>query len=280
MEYGIAPLDGAGGVKAQGVLQHISTIKNDLQNTDDRNQWAKTDINIANLRERTAPGEGRFQVENWKKENDGRDPDFAAIRSGMASRKMDSMINTLSQTHGVTVKTDVARLEEARFTLGADGKGTLQIPKAEAFRDLNHQASSVFQAVAHSSLARAAQRLVAARPPRGSPQPGRRGPRRRLPAAPVEAGQVARLRRGRAGRQLRRAARDHGPRARVQPRPLGQQRRDAGALGRPARRGGRLLRPAGQHVPSGSLLPHVCSSENGKSPSGATYGLQDAICSA
>ena len=44
MEYGIAPLDGAGGVKAQGVLQHISTIKNDLQNTDDRNQWAKTEF--------------------------------------------------------------------------------------------------------------------------------------------------------------------------------------------------------------------------------------------
>ena len=44
MEYGIAPLDGAGGVKAQGVLQHISTIKNDLQNTDDRNQWAKTEV--------------------------------------------------------------------------------------------------------------------------------------------------------------------------------------------------------------------------------------------
>ena len=130
--------------------------------------YSVTDVNIANLRERTAPGEGRFQVENWKKENDGRDPDFGAIRSGMASRKMDSMINTLSAEHGVTIKTDVARLEEARFSLNADGQGTLQIPKAEAFRDLNHQASSVFQAVAHSSLAREAQRLVAA-PPEGHP---------------------------------------------------------------------------------------------------------------
>ena len=35
---------GAGGIKAQGVLQHISTIKNDLQNTDEPNQWAKTEF--------------------------------------------------------------------------------------------------------------------------------------------------------------------------------------------------------------------------------------------
>ncbi len=126
--------------------------------------YSVTDVNIAHLRDRTPPGEGRSQVERWQRENDGREPDFVAIRSGMAQRKLDTMINTLSEKHGVTIKTDVAKLDEARFSIGADGKGTLQIPKAAAFRDLNHQASSLFQAVAHASLAREAQRLVAAAP--------------------------------------------------------------------------------------------------------------------
>ena len=74
------------------------------------------------------------------------------------------MIETLGQKHGVTIKTDVARLPEAQFSLDAKGQGTLQVPKGSAFRDLNHQVSSVMQAVAHSTLAREAQRQVAAAP--------------------------------------------------------------------------------------------------------------------
>ena len=82
----------------------------------------------------------------------------------MAQRKMGAMIETLGQKHGVTIKTDVARLPEAQFSLDAKGQGTLQVPKGSAFRDLNHQVSSVMQAVAHSTLAREAQRQVAAAP--------------------------------------------------------------------------------------------------------------------
>ena len=92
------------------------------------------------------------------------DTDFDAIRGGMAQRKMGAMIETLGQKHGVTIKTDVARLPEAQFSLDAKGQGTLQVPKGSAFRDLNHQVSSVMQAVAHSTLAREAQRQVAAAP--------------------------------------------------------------------------------------------------------------------
>ena len=51
------------GFKAQGVLQHFSTIKNDLQNTDDRNQWVKTEFG-----ESMADGAGLYQ-ENLLEQN-------------------------------------------------------------------------------------------------------------------------------------------------------------------------------------------------------------------
>ena len=125
--------------------------------------YSVTDVNVANLRDRTPPGQGRFAVAAWQKANDGRDPDFSAIRAGMAQTKMAKMIEGL-QKHGVAVKTDVPRLEEARFSLDANGKGTLQIPEATSFRDLNHQVSSVMQGVSHANIAREAQRVVAAAP--------------------------------------------------------------------------------------------------------------------
>ena len=81
----------------------------------------------------------------------------------MAQTKMAKMIEGL-QKHGVAVKTDVPRIEEARFSLDANGKGTLQIPEATSFRDLNHQVSSVMQGVSHANIAREAQRVVAAAP--------------------------------------------------------------------------------------------------------------------
>ena len=144
--------------------QHVTETRQARGRQETYQAYSVTDVNVANLRDRTAPGEGRSQVERWQKDNDGRDPDFNAIRAGMAQRKMGAMIETLGQKHGVTVKTDVARLPEAHFSLDAKGQGTLQIPKGSAFRDLNHQVSSVMQAVAHSTLAREAQRQVAAAP--------------------------------------------------------------------------------------------------------------------
>jgi hypothetical protein len=144
--------------------QHVTETRQARGRQETYQAYSVTDVNVANLRDRKAPGEGRSQVERWQKDNDGRDPDFDAIRGGMAQRKMGAMIETLGQKHGVTIKTDVARLPEAQFSLDAKGQGTLQVPKGSAFRDLNHQVSSVMQAVAHSTLAREAQRQVAAAP--------------------------------------------------------------------------------------------------------------------
>ena len=144
--------------------QHVTEAHQVRGKTETYQAYSVTDVNVANLRDRTPPGQGRFAVGAWQKANDGRDPDFNAIRAGMAQTKMDKMLETLGQKHGVTIKTDVARLQEASFSLDANGKGTLQIPEGSAFRDLNHQVSSVMQAVAHGSVAREAQRLVAAAP--------------------------------------------------------------------------------------------------------------------
>ena len=144
--------------------QHVTETRQARGREETYQAYSVTDVNVANLRDRTPPGQGRFVVQAWQKDNDGRDPDFNAIRAGMAQTKMDKMLEGLGQKHGVTIKTDVARLEEARFSLDANGKGTLQVPEGTAFRDLNHQVSSVMQAVAHASIAREAQRLVAAAP--------------------------------------------------------------------------------------------------------------------
>lgn len=126
--------------------------------------YSVTDVNVANLGDRTPPGQGRSQVERWKQENPGKEPDFAQIRAAMVERKMDGALKVLSERHGVQVTRDVPKLDEARFSLDKEGRGRLQIPAASAFRDLNHQTSSIMHAVSHSSLAREAQRLVAAAP--------------------------------------------------------------------------------------------------------------------
>ena len=144
--------------------QHVTETRQVRGKDETYQAYSVTDVNVANLRDRTPPGQGRSQVQRWQDDNKGREPDFDAIRGGMAKRKMDAMFEGLGQKHGVTIKTDVARLEEARFSLDANGKGTLQVPEPTTFRDLNHQVSSVMQAVAHSSIAREAQRLVAAAP--------------------------------------------------------------------------------------------------------------------
>ena len=144
--------------------QHVTETRQVRGREETYVAYSVTDVNVANLRDRTPPGQGRFAVKAWQDANDGRDPDFDAIRGGMATTKMAKMLEGLGQKHGVTVKHDVSRIEEARFSLDAKGKGTLQIPEATAFRDLNHQVSSVMQAVAHASVAREAQRLVAVAP--------------------------------------------------------------------------------------------------------------------
>ena len=84
----------------------------------------------------------------------------------MTQRKLDGALKTLSEKHGVTVNHDVrkGKLAEARFSIGEDGKGTIDIPPASKFRGLDHQASSIYMAISHANLGREAQRLVAAAP--------------------------------------------------------------------------------------------------------------------
>ena len=91
--------------------QHVTETRQARGRQETYQAYSVTDVNVANLRDRKAPGEGRSQVERWQKDNDGRDPDFDAIRGRMAQRKMAAMIETLGQKHGVTIKTDVARLD-------------------------------------------------------------------------------------------------------------------------------------------------------------------------
>ncbi len=117
----------------------------------------------AQLGPRTLPGEGKYTVEAWKKANDGRDPDFAAIRAEMAGTKMSKMISALEKS-GVTVSRDVESLSEARFSLDKAGKGKLQLPPTAAYRSVDHQASSTFTAIAHANVATEAQRVAAKAP--------------------------------------------------------------------------------------------------------------------
>ena len=129
-----------------------------------------SDLNMPTLAERTPPGQGRSQVERWKKENPGREPDaqaFEAIKADMAQRKVGTALESLEKS-GVNVTRDAGKLDEARFSLDKNGKGTLALPPAETFRDLDHQVSSIYQAVAHANIAREAQR-VAAGAPEGAP---------------------------------------------------------------------------------------------------------------
>ena len=122
-----------------------------------------SDLNMPTLAERTPPGHGRSQIERWQKANEGREPDFKAIRTEMAQRKVGTALESLEKS-GVNVVRDAGKLEEARFSLDKNGKGTLALPPAEAFRDLNHQISSIYQAVAHANIAGEAQRVAAAAP--------------------------------------------------------------------------------------------------------------------
>ena len=143
--------------------QHVTETRQTRGRAETYVAYSVTDVNVAKLRDRTPPGQGRFAVKAWQDANDGRDPDFDAVRGGMAQTKMAKMLEGLEK-NGVTAKHDVPRIEEARFSLDANGKGTLQIPEATSFRDINHQASSVMQAISHASIAREAQRVVGAAP--------------------------------------------------------------------------------------------------------------------
>ena len=118
-----------------------------------------SDLNIAQMRDRTAPGEGGRAVQRWKDENDGRDPDFDAIRGEMADRKMTAMLKGL-EANGVKVTQDAPDLGQARFSVTQAGNARLQVPPAEAFRDDGHRVSSTFQAIAHANLYNEAKRVA------------------------------------------------------------------------------------------------------------------------
>ena len=56
-----------------------------------------SDLNIAGLAERTPPGQGRSQVQRWQEANDGCEPDFKAIRTEMAQRRIGTVLPSLEQ---------------------------------------------------------------------------------------------------------------------------------------------------------------------------------------
>ena len=140
----------------------------ELPPTGGREKSAKvyhvSDLVRSDLPEPVVPGERKF-VEAFEAQRGVAPENVCAERfAEVASRR----IRDLEKIDGVQVHYDVPHLKEAVFSLElvyddhrAPRPGHLHLPSASAFPDVDHQASSVFRALAHARLGLDAQQQLA-----------------------------------------------------------------------------------------------------------------------
>ena len=123
-----------------------------------------TDLNVAGIKPRTAPNEGRSAVVRQDaafakvctdRGEEPRKPDKDERTTLVVTSEIAKITADQRNIKGVSVVEDVPGIKEAQFVV-KDGKPTVEIPPAAEFSDLHHQATSVVQAVSHSQLHSAA----------------------------------------------------------------------------------------------------------------------------
>ena len=123
-----------------------------------------TDLNVAGIKPRTAPNDGRsavirqdaaFAKACTDRGEEPRKPDKDERTTLVVTAEIAKITADQRNIKGVSVVEDVPGIKEAQFVV-KDGKPTVEIPPAAEFSDLHHQATSVVQAVSHSQLHSAA----------------------------------------------------------------------------------------------------------------------------
>ena len=123
-----------------------------------------TDLNVAGIKPRTAPNDGRSAVVRQDaafakactdRGEEPRKPDKDERTTLVVTAEIAKITADQRNIKGVSVVEDVPGIKEAQFVV-KDGKPTVEIPPAAEFSDLHHQATSVVQAVSHSQLHSAA----------------------------------------------------------------------------------------------------------------------------
>jgi len=124
-----------------------------------------TDLNISNMRTRTAPNSSERGVEAQNQEfragcedrgEKPRDPDEGERAAMIVSKEAGNVLDQLEQLHGVQVREDVDKISEAQFRVTSKGP-VIEIPKLEQFENVHHQATSVANAASHAHLYTAAK---------------------------------------------------------------------------------------------------------------------------
>jgi len=123
-----------------------------------------SDLNAAGVTARTLPNVSARAI---KQQNEAfaeqckangvavREPDAGERIGVLLAGEQDKLKRDLREISGVDIQEHVAGVQEAQFVV-TDGQPTIQMPKAEAFEDVHHQASSLVHAASDAHLYKAA----------------------------------------------------------------------------------------------------------------------------